>query len=225
MLLIMQRDSPLKCGLSPAARSATPVRPVGTARSSGARDAAAADAGGPGSAAAPVRGGRHPVQRPGRGDPPLQRVDEPGPQLDHGRGRVDVLTDGTSTLAAAGVRVHRAIVYVAANAALDRRGARHRKRSGAQQPTEDERSGSGAAIAIGALLDGIPESVVPGAGLLAGGGVSPAVLAAVVISNVPEGLSSAAGMKQAGRCARYVFGVWGGIAVLCGLAHWSATSR
>src|SRR3954447_25795013 len=52
-----------------------------------------------------------------------------------------------------------AIVYVAANALLDRHGARHRKRSAGQQPSEDEHSGSGAAIAIGAHLDGIPESV------------------------------------------------------------------
>jgi zinc transporter, ZIP family len=109
-----------------------------------------------------------------------------------------------------------AIVYVAANAALDRRGARHRKRSGAQQPSEDQQSGSGAAIAVGALLDGIPESVVLGLSLLGGGGVSPSVLVAIFISNVPEGLSSAAGMKQSGRGIGYVFGVWGGIAVISG---------
>ena len=111
-----------------------------------------------------------------------------------------------------------AVVYVGANTALDRRGARHRKRSTGRQPSEDEQSGSGAAIAVGALLDGIPESVVLGLTLLGGGGVSPAVLAAIFISNVPEGLSSAAGMKQAGRSARYVFGVWGGIALASGLA-------
>lgn len=44
------------------------------------------------------------------------------------------------------------------------------------------------------------------------------MLAAVFISNVPEGLSSAAGMKRNGRSARYVFGVWVGIAVASGLA-------
>ncbi|PRY38814.1 hypothetical protein CLV43_108214 [Umezawaea tangerina] len=76
----------------------------------------------------------------------------------------------------------------------------------------------GAAIAVGALLDGVPESVVLGLSLLSGGGVGVAVLVAVFISNVPEGLSSAAGMKQAGRGARYVFGVWGGIAVASGVA-------
>src|SRR4051794_34285441 len=107
-----------------------------------------------------------------------------------------------------------AVVYLAANLVL----ARHRKRSGDQQPSEQEQSGSGAAIAIGALLDGIPESVVLGLGLLGGGSVSAPVLAAVFISNVPEGLSSAAGVKGNRRPARSVFVVWGGIALASGLA-------
>ena len=62
------------------------------------------------------------------------------------------------------------MAYLAASIALARRGARHRKRSGAseraRQPSEDEQAGSGTAIAVGALLDGIPESVVLGIGLL-----------------------------------------------------------
>ena len=111
-----------------------------------------------------------------------------------------------------------AVTYVGANTLLARAGARHRKRSGDQQPSEQEDSGSGTAIAVGALLDGIPESVVLGASLLAGGGVGTAVLAAVFLSNVPEGLSSAAGMKRAGRGPAYVFGVWTGIAVASALA-------
>jgi zinc transporter, ZIP family len=111
-----------------------------------------------------------------------------------------------------------AAAYLGANALLARHGARHRKRSGDQQPSEQEQSGSGAAIAVGALLDGIPESVVLGVGLLAGGGVSLSVLAAVFISNVPEGLSSAAGMKKNGRSAAYIFGVWTTIAVVSAVA-------
>ena len=111
-----------------------------------------------------------------------------------------------------------AVVYVAANTVLARLGARHRKRSGDQQPNEQEAAGSGAAIAVGALLDGIPESVVLGLSLLGGGGVGVPVLVAIFISNVPEGLSSSAGMKRAGRSATYVFGVWGGIALASGLA-------
>lgn len=110
-----------------------------------------------------------------------------------------------------------AFAYVGANVLLARRGAQHRKRSSGQA-TETATQGSGAAIAIGALLDGVPESVVLGLSLLDGRGVGLSVLAAVVISNVPEGLSSVAGMKEAGRGPRYVFGVWGGIAVASGLA-------
>ena len=41
---------------------------------------------------------------------------------------------------------------------------------------------------------------------------------AIFLSNIPEGLSSAAGMKKAGRSARYIFGVWAGIAVISGFA-------
>jgi zinc transporter, ZIP family len=40
----------------------------------------------------------------------------------------------------------------------------------------------------------------------------------VFISNVPEGPSSAAGMRRAGRCGAYVFGLWATIAVVSGLA-------
>ncbi|MDQ2584216.1 ZIP family metal transporter [Saccharothrix yanglingensis] len=111
-----------------------------------------------------------------------------------------------------------ALVYTGANVLLARRGARHRKRSDGRQPSEAEQAGSGTAIAVGALLDGIPESVVIGTSLLAGGGVSAVTVAAVFISNVPEGLSSAAGMRRAGRSRRYVFGLWTGIALVSGLA-------
>ncbi|KAB1108519.1 ZIP family metal transporter [Micromonospora aurantiaca] len=111
-----------------------------------------------------------------------------------------------------------ALLYTAANVLLARHGARHRKRSGDEQPSEREKPGSGTAIAVGALLDGVPESVVIGASLLAGGPVSLVTVIAVFLSNVPEGLSSAAGMRQAGRTRRYVFGLWAAIALLSGAA-------
>src|SRR5205085_8497435 len=112
-----------------------------------------------------------------------------------------------------------AVVYVGANALLNRRGARHRKRSEDQQADEQSQPGSGAAIAVGALLDGIPESVVLGLSLLSGNGVGVPVLAAIFISNLPEGLSSAAGMKHSGRSARYVIDIWAGIAVTSATAE------
>ncbi len=111
-----------------------------------------------------------------------------------------------------------ALAYVAGNVVLARRGAQHRKRSGGLQPREEDQQGSGSAIALGALLDGVPESVVLGLSLLGGHGVGVPVLAAIFVSNLPEGLSSTAGMKRAGRTPVFVFGVWTGIAVVSGLA-------
>lgn len=113
-----------------------------------------------------------------------------------------------------------AALYTGANFFISRAGARHRKRSGSN-PDRSQSSvqdGAGLAIAVGALLDGIPESVVIGTSLLQGGAVSMVTVVAVFLSNVPEGLSSAAGMKKAGRGPAYIFGVWGGIALASGLA-------
>ena len=111
-----------------------------------------------------------------------------------------------------------AAIYTAANWYLARQGAKHRKRSGEQQPSEQDQSGSGVAIAVGALLDGIPESIAIGVSMIEGGAVSVVAVVAIFLSNVPEGLSSSAGMKKAGRSALYIFGVWIGIALISGLA-------
>lgn len=111
-----------------------------------------------------------------------------------------------------------ALVYTLANYALSHRGAKHRKRSGEQQPSEADQGGSGLAIAVGALLDGIPESIVVGLSLLGGRGVSLVAVVAVFLSNIPEGLSSAAGMRRANRSVGYVLGIWGGIAIISGVA-------
>ena len=110
-----------------------------------------------------------------------------------------------------------ALIYSGANGLLSRWGAKHRKRS-SKQPSADEAESSGTAIAVGALIDGIPESMAIGLTMLTGGSVSMATVVAIFISNIPEGLSSSAGMKGAGRSASFVFGLWFAIALASGLA-------
>jgi ZIP family zinc transporter len=73
---------------------------------------------------------------------------------------------------------------------------------------------AGSALLLGAAVG----YFVIGVSLIGGGTVSWVAVVAIFVSNIPEGLSSAAGMRKAGRSLGYVSGVWGGIALASGLA-------
>ena len=60
--------------------------------------------------------------------------------------------------------------------------------------------------------------VATGLTLLSSTGVSVATAVANFISNIPEGLSSSVGMKKSGRSAKFVFGLWIGLAFILGAA-------
>jgi ZIP family zinc transporter len=83
------------------------------------------------------------------------------------------------------------------------------------------RAGGGAAglpLALGALLDGIPEQAVLGIGLATGKGVSVALLVAIFISNLPEAIGSASDMHSSGKSRKAIVGLWAAVAVVCALA-------
>ncbi|HET7520486.1 MAG TPA: ZIP family metal transporter [Candidatus Limnocylindria bacterium] len=105
-----------------------------------------------------------------------------------------------------------ALTYYAGDQLLTRRGAARR---GARVKQVEN---NGLAIVLGALLDGIPESIVLGSTLLAGGAVSLPFLFAVAVSNVPEGLTAAADLRREGHRPGWIIGLWVVVAAVSGAA-------
>ena len=96
---------------------------------------------------------------------------------------------------------------------VDRAGGEQRKKSGGEQA-----QGNSFGIFVGTLLDGIPESIILGASLATGGGVSVAFLAAVLVSNVPEAMGATTGMSTAGWPKRRILGIWLAVAAVSAVA-------
>jgi zinc transporter, ZIP family len=82
----------------------------------------------------------------------------------------------------------------------------------------DTARAAGIPLLLGALLDGIPEQAVLGIGIAGGGAVSPTLLLAIFVSNLPESIGSASDLRSAGRrVGRIVLG-WTAVAALCAAA-------
>jgi zinc transporter, ZIP family len=64
-------------------------------------------------------------------------------------------------------------------------------------------------------MDNIPENMALGISLVTGGAVNIVLIAAIFLSNFPEGLSSAQGMKSNGRSKKYIVSLWS-VAVVIG---------
>jgi zinc transporter, ZIP family len=79
-------------------------------------------------------------------------------------------------------------------------------------------SDAGAALALGAFLDGIPEQLVLGLGIAVGNGVSVGLLAAIFVSNLPEAIGSSTAMRDEGRSDHEVVRLWLAVAAICALA-------
>jgi zinc transporter, ZIP family len=115
--------------------------------------------------------------------------------------------DATAAGLAAG-----SLVFFLGDRALDRMGGADRKRSSGPGP-----DAAALGIVLGAVLDGIPESAAIGVSMIDGGGVSVAVVVAVFLSNVPESLSAATGLRA--RMSRaQILGLWGLVAIASAVA-------
>ena len=115
--------------------------------------------------------------------------------IDEAVQRADVGRVGVVTLIGA-------MTFTIGNWILSKRGGGDRKDWGGAQAT-----GNPLAIVLGSVLDGIPESFVLGLTVLEGG-VSTSLLVGILLSNLPEGMSSSAGLRVVGWSRNRVLGMW-----------------
>ena len=79
-------------------------------------------------------------------------------------------------------------------------------------------SGAPLALFLGAMLDGIPESIVIGSSFVSLATYQYTFLAAVFVSNLPEAMASASGMKEAGFAPTRVLMLWAFLVVAGAIA-------
>jgi ZIP family zinc transporter len=104
------------------------------------------------------------------------------------------------------------LTYFFGDLIIDRQGGKDR------QDIDGGESGSGMAMFLGALLDGIPEAFILGLTLALGGSISIALVAAVFISNIPQGLVGTTSLKAAGYTDRHVFWMWTALSTAAAIA-------
>ena len=107
--------------------------------------------------------------------------------------------------------------YTIANYILNKKSkgqTRRRKRSHGEIAGGGKEA-SGLSLLIGSVMDNIPENMALGISIVTGGSVNIVLIAAIFISNFPEGLSSTEGMKSNGKSRKYIIGLWS-IAVVIG---------
>ncbi len=106
-----------------------------------------------------------------------------------------------------------AIVFFVGDLAISKAGYGNRKDIGGQQQSAGQ-----FAIVLGTVLDGVPESAVLGLTVLQTGNVAASMLVAVFVSNLPESIAATTSLRNSGWTNRAVVGLWGGIAVVCGIS-------
>ena len=106
-----------------------------------------------------------------------------------------------------------ALVFFFSDKFLESAGAKDRK---AINPSPQDSLVIPMVLAI--ILDGVPESLVIGLGILENGTVSLAMLVAVFISNLPESIAGTTGMKAGQWGGKKIMLLWLSIALVCAAA-------
>jgi len=115
----------------------------------------------------------------------------------------DALSIGSGAAVAGGLALG-ALTYFFADGALARR--------------DKGGGGSGTSLALGSFLDGVPEQAVLGIGLAGGEPVSVALLVAIFVSNLPEGIGAATDMQAGGMTRAKIFRLFLVVALVCTLS-------
>ena len=107
-----------------------------------------------------------------------------------------------TTLASALLLVAGALIYIYADRAVE-------SRFGGDDP--DNPLG----IVVGAIVDGVPESLIFGIAVTTGDPISIAFVAAVWVSNVPQALAPSSSLAAGGWSVWKTASMWGGVVAVC----------
>jgi ZIP family zinc transporter len=72
-------------------------------------------------------------------------------------------------------------------------------------------------IVVGAVVDGVPESLIFGIQIATGQAISAAFLAAVFLSNIPQALAPSADLAKEGWRWTRMLAMWGVVVIACGV--------
>ncbi len=103
------------------------------------------------------------------------------------------------------------LTFVAGDYLVHIKGGRKHKR---KQLVDARNESNGKIITLGALLDGVPESIALGISIFNGQGRGFLMLIAIVLSNFPEGISSINGLIKEGFSKKKIFIMWFVVAFL-----------
>ena len=97
------------------------------------------------------------------------------------------------------------VTFIFGDFLIHRFGGRHYKK---KKPFKAIRQTNGKAIVLGALLDGVPESIALGVALFSQNGLGVLIVGAIFLSNLPESLTSISDLKKEGLLKKQIYIIW-----------------